>query len=250
MTDERFFAMLAEDLQTEPDLRQTVIRAASYARSLLGTDDAVIRFHRASSPGLARVAATSAQAENADDLRMLHRAPGASRRDPARIIVADTATDSLYPGWSRSVLALGYGSALTVRLDARRHSVGLLTVFSEHRGDFSSTARRLDFDALDTLVRHMAVALFDLRAAVDFDAAIESRTVIGQAQGILMERHGLDPSRSFEVLRRHSQQGNVKLTDVARQLVDSGELPRAESGRTRSAADGAAGRGFETPASA
>lgn len=250
MTDDRFFAMLAEDLQTEPDLRQTVIRAAGYARALLGTDDAVIRFHRASIPGEARVAATSAQAENADDLRMLHRAPGASRRDPDRIVVADTATDTLYPAWSRSILALGYGSAMTVRLDARRHSVGLLTVLSEHRNDFSPTARRLDLDALDTLVRHMSVALYDLRSAVDFDAAIESRTVVGQAQGILMERHGLDQHRSFEVLRRHSQQGNIKLTDVARALVDTRELPQPAPGRTRSAAPGAAARGFETPASA
>lgn len=181
---------------------------------------------------------------------MLHRAPGASRRDPDRIIVADTATDTLYPAWSRSVLALGYGSAMTVRLDARRHSVGLLTVFSEHPNHFSPTARRLDLDALDTLVRHVSVALYDLRSAVDFDAAIEGRTVVGQAQGILMERHGLDQHRSFEVLRRHSQQGNVKLTDVARALVDTRELPRPETARTRTGAPAAGEREFETPASA
>ena len=48
---------------------------------------------------------------------------------------------------------------------------------------------------------------------------------IGQAQGILMERHGLDGDRAFEVLRRYSQDHNIKLRDVATHLSETRQLP-------------------------
>ncbi|MBC7633708.1 ANTAR domain-containing protein, partial [Aeromicrobium sp.] len=46
-----------------------------------------------------------------------------------------------------------------------------------------------------------------------------------QAQGILMGRFGIDADRAFSILRRYSQDKNVKLTDVARDLIITMELP-------------------------
>lgn len=50
-------------------------------------------------------------------------------------------------------------------------------------------------------------------------AALESRLVIGQAEGLLMAQHGLSPQAAFQVLVRLSQEGNVKLREVAAALV-------------------------------
>ena len=50
--------------------------------------------------------------------------------------------------------------------------------------------------------------------------AIGARTMIGQAVGILMERYRLDPNRAFGYLVRTSQTGNIKLRDVAADIVD------------------------------
>ena len=55
--------------------------------------------------------------------------------------------------------------------------------------------------------------------------AIDARKLIGQAQGILMERFALDDERAFEVLRRYSQNTNTKLNEVARILVHTRTLP-------------------------
>ena len=55
--------------------------------------------------------------------------------------------------------------------------------------------------------------------------AIDARKLIGQAQGILMERYDLDDRRAFDVLRRYSQDHNLKLNEVARLLVSTGRLP-------------------------
>ena len=50
-------------------------------------------------------------------------------------------------------------------------------------------------------------------------AALESRHTIGLAQGILMARHTLTVSQAFDYLRRRSQSDNVKLREIAVDLV-------------------------------
>jgi AmiR/NasT family two-component response regulator len=62
---------------------------------------------------------------------------------------------------------------------------------------------------------------------LDVSAALERRVVIGQAQGILMERLGLTPQRAHAYLSRASQQANVKLHQVATELVATRRLPEA-----------------------
>ena len=55
--------------------------------------------------------------------------------------------------------------------------------------------------------------------------AVESRGLIGQAQGMLMERYGLTADSAFGVLRRYSQQHNTKLVALAENLTQTGDLP-------------------------
>ena len=54
--------------------------------------------------------------------------------------------------------------------------------------------------------------------------ALESRDVIGQAKGILMARRGCTPEVAFEALRKASQQRNIKLREIAEQVVYLGDL--------------------------
>ena len=49
--------------------------------------------------------------------------------------------------------------------------------------------------------------------------AMESRAVIEQAKGIIMERFGVDDVRAFDMLRQLAQEGNVKLIDIAKQVI-------------------------------
>ena len=58
-----------------------------------------------------------------------------------------------------------------------------------------------------------------------------NRDVIGQAKGILMERHRLTAEQAFGVLARVSQERNRKLVDIARELADTGSV--SESRRHR-----------------
>lgn len=59
----------------------------------------------------------------------------------------------------------------------------------------------------------------------DYEAVLERRLVIGQAQGILMERLGISPDRAFAFLSRASQATNTKLHHVAAELVETRIVP-------------------------
>jgi AmiR/NasT family two-component response regulator len=63
--------------------------------------------------------------------------------------------------------------------------------------------------------------------ADNLQVALDSRAVIDQAKGILMERHKLTADQAFQVLARLSMQGNRKLRDIAEVLVATGVLPGA-----------------------
>jgi AmiR/NasT family two-component response regulator len=60
--------------------------------------------------------------------------------------------------------------------------------------------------------------------ADNLQVALESRAVIDQAKGILMERHKLTADQAFQVLAQASMQSNRKLRDIAEHLVTTGEV--------------------------
>ena len=59
------------------------------------------------------------------------------------------------------------------------------------------------------------------------EQAMASRAVIEQAKGVLMGRHSIDETVAFELLRRQSQEQNLKLRTLAAQIV--GEVRSSRS---------------------
>jgi hypothetical protein len=76
----------------------------------------------------------------------------------------------------------------------------------------------------------LANARSDLAAATahaeQLQRALVSNRRIGMAMGILMERHRFTEEQAFEQLRDLSQRGNIKLRDVAEQLIYTGDTRR------------------------
>ena len=116
-------------------------------------------------------------------------------------------------------------SPLQLFTDAEQNSLGALNLYSPHRRAFDAATRGegLAFAA------QAAVALRSAQTEDHLRSAMETRTLIGQAQGILMERLKLTPHQAFAVLSRASQDGNVKLRGVARRLVETGDVPRRDA---------------------
>jgi hypothetical protein len=72
------------------------------------------------------------------------------------------------------------------------------------------------------LATQVASAFFGHRELADqMRVAMESRAVIEQAKGVVMSATGADAEKAFDLLRTASQHRNVKLRDLAQQVVDT-----------------------------
>ena len=135
---------------------------------------------------------------------------------PVRVVAAFHAAPSRVAGVELLLVAMADGG------DARTGDGGAVAL---HRVTGSLDAA--DRAVAEEVAVHAHIALAAWDTADDLALGLASRSVIGQAQGILMERFSLDADRAFQVLRRYSQDGNVKLVEVARRVVQTGALPGA-----------------------
>lgn len=136
----------------------------------------------------------------------------------------DLAQDPRYPNWGPKAAAMGFGSLLAARLTIGGSTIGAMNLYSTQTREYSADDR----DTAVILASHAAATLMSVRERENLKEAVEGRTLIGQAQGILMERFDLDGPRSFSVLRRFSQTQNIKLRKVAELVVANGTLPDLE----------------------
>ena len=135
------------------------------------------------------------------------------------------------PRWRRfgpAASAVGINSVLVVPLNRDEHD-GVLNFYAELSEAFGAHDRA--FGAIFAV--HAGLALShqhrenerDAAGAAQLRNALVTRELIGQAQGILMEREHITASKAFDILREASQHLNVKLRDVAQGVVDTGSDP-------------------------
>lgn len=134
----------------------------------------------------------------------------------------DLAKDPRWPLWGPRVSELGLNSIISVHLFTDRLALGALNLYSAGSRRYTLE----DLEVARVVAAHASVALARLRVESDLWAAVDSRHLVGQAQGILMERFKIGSEQSFALLKRYSQQYNVKLNDIASGLVRTGELPQ------------------------
>lgn len=143
-------------------------------------------------------------------------------------LIQDTEVDDRWPRWGPAVARLGLRSVLSIHLFTDSLMLGALNLYAKALHNYSAdevvTAR--------VVAAHASVALARLRGEQDLWKAVDARHLVGQAQGILMERFSITSEQAFSVLRRYSQNQNVKLHDVAGRLVTTGQLPDGAADRT------------------
>jgi hypothetical protein len=132
--------------------------------------------------------------------------------------------------WARLAEELpgsGLASVLASRLVWDGRPVGVLTLsFEEATGP---SDRQIDM-ARGVAV-HIGATIAMAQKVAQLETAMVTRQEIGQAIGILMERYQMTPDAAFAYLRRLSQDGNIKLHDVAEVLRVAGRLPGECEGR-------------------
>lgn len=130
-------------------------------------------------------------------------------------------TDQRWPTFVVRARELGVGSMLAVQLFVDAGNLGALNLISREVDAFDDESEHVAL----LFASHAAVAMSGERSRSHLQAAVNSREVIGQAQGILMERFKITPEMAFHLLLLASQDANRKLRDIADDLVETGQLP-------------------------
>jgi GAF domain-containing protein len=129
----------------------------------------------------------------------------------------DFEDEDRWPAYTNAVRKIGLRSALSFKLYTAQRTAGALNIFS-----FKPSAFDAESEAIGSvLAAHAAAAIVASRQGEQLQSALSSRDLIGQAKGIIMERYNVDAIRAFDMLRELSQSGNVKLVDIAKQVIDT-----------------------------
>lgn len=220
-----------------PDMTAALAAAARGINGKASLDDtllAIARTARTSVPGIDHVgistlerggrihtrAHTDSTVQVLDDLQYgLNEGPCVDALSEQVVVsVPDIRNDHRWPLYvDAAVRATPLKSQLAIQLFLDdKNTLGTLNLYS-------TSQKVVDPDAIgiaDLFAAHAAVALGSARKLSTLHDALDSRKVIGQALGILMERYDMNEDRAFAFLRRASSHGNIKLRDVARELVD------------------------------
>jgi hypothetical protein len=143
------------------------------------------------------------------------------------VSVEDLTTEHRWPDFSPLAVNEGIRSALSLPL-APNSQNGALNLYARYPAAFGvvDRAKATILVTLASLAESVAHSHEDEeRRAENLNAALGSRETIGEALGILMERERITADQAFDILRRASQHLNMKLRDVAQNLVDTGESP-------------------------
>ncbi|MFD0008460.1 GAF and ANTAR domain-containing protein [Streptomyces sp. NPDC127178] len=135
--------------------------------------------------------------------------------------IADlTSEQPRWPAYAPQAHALGVGSMMGFVLFTEDEDLGALNLYSRKTGAFTEASELAGL----LLASHAAVAFSSARTHAQMEHALATRHAIGEAMGILMGRHHLTEEQAFDVLRRYSQENNIKLREVARLVCEQGSL--------------------------
>lgn len=136
-------------------------------------------------------------------------------RDHERLHIRDLSAEKRWPEFAAAALAHGVRSLLSFQLFVSDERFGALNLYADRPDSFDQESILIG----DVLAQHASVALAGSSAERQFDQALASRDIIGQAKGILMHRASVDALQAFTMLIQVSQSTNTKLLAVAEMVV-------------------------------
>ncbi|MGA9746291.1 MAG: GAF and ANTAR domain-containing protein [Nocardioides sp.] len=225
------FALVSRELLAPAEGELTFQRIAEQAVEVIPACDFVGITLRRRRGRADSVAVTDEAARSCDDWQYeLDEGPCLSAiAEDETYLIDDVATDPRWPRWGPRAADAGAGSILSVRMADDREALGALNMYARkpHAWDTDSIDLALVFAS------HAATAISNSQLVSGLQTALQSRHLIGVAQGILMSHYDMGLETAFEVLRRYSSHTNVKLRDVAQRVVELRTLPDDYSQITR-----------------
>src|SRR5215203_6319910 len=190
--------------------------AVSAASNIPGADFVSITVHRRDD-SMATVASTNPLAEQADALQYeLREGPCYAVVTDERFVLANDLADAVqFPSYGPKAVALGLRAQAAVQLFHGKERAGL-NLYAFRAGAFDRTTVQL----ADLFANQGGALLGYAEQVEQLSEALHSRTDIGTAVGIVMERYGIDRHKAFAFLSRMSNNRNVKLRVLAQEVIN------------------------------
>jgi transcriptional regulator with GAF, ATPase, and Fis domain len=219
------FVSLADTLVADYDVIELLHRLTIECVRLLPVDEAGLLL--SDQRGNLRVVSSSTERSRLVELFQVDASEGPCRdcfQNSTPVVVADLdKADELWPTFAARARKEGFRSLHTLPLRLRADTIGALTLFRTEPGLLGTE----DADVGQALADVATIGILQERAvrrheivAEQLQAALNSRVIIEQAKGVLAERGGVEMSDAFSVLRRFARNNNLRLSDVARSVVD------------------------------
>ena len=216
-------ARMAELVMSEQSIQSVLDLVVELTRTAIEDADAVaitLKQHER----LTTVAVSSPALKALADVEPKHGGgPGTqAMKDRETIVLGDVSADERWPRFAHTAAQEGFKSVIAIPMIPVSEPIGVLLIYSASVRETDDRPVRL----AELLARQAAVAIANSDALLDgaeandqLREALDSRDIIGQAKGILMERSNLDSDEAFDQMRVESQRDNRKLRDVAEDIV-------------------------------
>jgi transcriptional regulator with GAF, ATPase, and Fis domain len=142
--------------------------------------------------------------------------------EQATVRMNDSEAEQRWPRFTTDIRGLGIRAMCCFRLFTHYDTLGALNLYAGSPDSFTDSSEEVG----RVFATHAAVALADAQKIEQLEHAVDSRDIIGQAKGILMERYKITADQAFQLLVSTSQRTHVKLRDIANHLASSGQLER------------------------
>lgn len=196
------------DLQGVVDLAVQLVRHCSSA-GITVTSDGQVR----------TITTSDGTARRGDELQSaLREGPCVDAAADDQVVrVDDLAADRRWSQWRpRAVEELGVRSMLCLPMFSSEGQAGALNLYADRVDAFSDR----DLEVASAMAASTALAAAATVKITQLETALDTRSMIGQAMGLLMAAYRLDDRRAFDALATISKNSNVKLAEVARRLIE------------------------------
>jgi GAF domain-containing protein len=224
------FVLLADTLVDDYDVVDLLDRLVSACVALLGATAAGLLLD--DQKGNLGVVASSTEATHLLEVFQLQNDQGPCLdcvRTGIAVVSADLSDEAeRWPAFVPAALTAGFRSVVAVPLRLRDHVIGGLNLFNDSAGIMTPAEQRLAQALADVatigILQRRTTHRSEL-VAEQLQHALNSRVTIEQAKGVLAERRAITMDAAFDALRQYSRSRNLKLTDVAHDVVRSGLDP-------------------------
>lgn len=224
----RAFVGLADTLVADFDVIELAQQLVENARTLLPVDSAGIVL--ADVQGKFQVLASNTEQTRLLELLQIQHDNGPcllSYRTGEQVVAEDLRIHiARWPEFAALAIEYGFLSVHALPLRLRNDRVGALNLLRFDSGKMSDTDIAVGQALADVAtigIVHQRVVLQSGVLNRQLQTALNTRTVIEQAKGVLAERGGIDMHAAFVALRRYARRNNTRLADLARSVVDGAD---------------------------